>query len=70
MDPMAIMKMAGHADFKTTLGYIQLSKVSFGREVAKLAEWYGTAAGTKNRYEVQAKAPETGVDSAIARSED
>src|SRR2546429_8613461 len=44
MEPMRIMQMAGHADFKTTQKYIDLAGVVFSGEVAKLSAWYGAAA--------------------------
>lgn len=51
MSPLAIMRMAGHSDFKTTTRYIDLAGVVFGDEVRLLSDWYG-GAGTKKRYEV------------------
>jgi hypothetical protein len=50
MNPVAIMQMAGHADFKTTQRYIDLAGVVFGDQVRLLSDWYA-ASGTKERYE-------------------
>jgi integrase len=47
MEPMAIMQMAGHADFKTTERYIDLAGVVFGDEVAKLGARYAAATVTE-----------------------
>jgi site-specific recombinase XerD len=62
MEPMAIMRMAGHADFKTTQKYIDLAGVIFSDEVAKLSAWYG-ASGTKTRYQVGADPVGSGSES-------
>lgn len=71
MNPLAIMRMAGHADFKTTQTYLQLAKVSFAREVSKLGDWYGTSdASTKNQYEIAAQDAETRMDSGVASLDD
>jgi len=56
MEPMAIMRMAGHSDFKTTQLYIDLAGVVFSGEVSKLSQWYRASAadvvaGTKSRYQ-------------------
>ena len=64
MSPLAIMRMAGHADFKTTQRYIDLAGVVFGDEVRRLSDWYG-AAGTKFWYEVGADEPQTRTGSGI-----
>ena len=37
MEPLAIMHMAGHSDFKTTQRY---AGVVFADEVRKLGDWY------------------------------
>lgn len=50
-EPMAIMRMAGHADFKTTQRYIDLAEVVFGDEVRKLGDWY-VASAAGNRYQL------------------
>jgi integrase len=46
MEPIMIMRMAGHADFKTTQTYIDLAGTIFSTEVAKLGKWYGATPGT------------------------
>jgi hypothetical protein len=65
MEPMKIMRMAGHADFKTTEKYIDLAGVVFSDEVAKLSKWYGASSGTKNRYQVGAEGAKAHVESGI-----
>jgi len=70
MEPMKIMPMAGHADFKTTRRYIDLAGVVFSDEVAKLSKWYGVASGTKNRYEVAPDAAQSPIASAVERDSD
>jgi integrase len=37
MSPLAIMRMAGHSDFKTTQRYIDLAGVVFGDEIRRLS---------------------------------
>jgi hypothetical protein len=64
MSPMAIMRMAGHSDFKTTERYIDLAGVLFGDEVRLLGDWYA-GTGTKNRYQVGGGAETTGMAAAI-----
>lgn len=51
MQPIKIMAMAGHSDFKTTKRYIDLAGVVFGDDVHLLGDWYG-GTSTKNRYKV------------------
>jgi integrase len=58
MSPLAIMRMAGHSDFKTTQRYIDLAGVVFGDQVRRLSDWYG-ASSTKSRYEVADDEPQT-----------
>lgn len=65
MSPMAIMRMAGHANFATTQRYIDLAEVIFGDEVTKLGDWYA-GAGTKSGYEVEVEEAESQSASAIA----
>jgi integrase len=60
MSPLAIMRMAGHADFKTTQRYIDLAGVLFDDEVALLGDWY-EANGTKSRYQNDTDASATGM---------
>jgi hypothetical protein len=69
MEPMTIMQMAGHADFKTTQKYIDLAKVVFSGEVAKLGTWYGST-GTEKRYQIPAEAGESLAGSGIEQSTD
>jgi integrase len=69
MSPLAIMRMAGHADFKTTQRYIDLAGVVFGDEVQLLGDWYG-AAGTKSRYEVVADQGESRLVSGVEVASD
>jgi len=54
MSPLAIMRMAGHADFKTTERYIDLASVIFSDDVALLGDWYGATAASDDRQEVAA----------------
>ena len=65
MEPMKIMPMAGHADFKTTRRYIDLAGVVFSDEVAKLSKWYGASSGTKNGYQVGAETAQSLIESGI-----
>jgi integrase len=58
MNPITIMTMAGHADFKTTQRYIDRAGVVFSDEVSRLSDWYGSS-GTKSRYEVESGSGET-----------
>jgi hypothetical protein len=69
MSPLAIMRMAGHSDFKTTQKYIDLAGVVFGDEVRRLSEWY-SATGTKNRYEVAPDEGRTRMESGIPAASD
>jgi hypothetical protein len=69
MSPLAIMRMAGHSDFKTTQRYIDLAGVLFGDEVQRLSDWYGSA-GTKNRYQVVGDEAETRMASGSAPASD
>ncbi len=50
--PAALMARAGHSDFKTTQGYIDLAGEQFRDDADRLEErlWGGTS--TKNRYQV------------------
>jgi hypothetical protein len=72
MSPLAIMRMAGHSDFKTTQRYIDLAGVVFGDEVRRLADWYGSgsSSGTKKRYQVPPDEPQTRIESGIAATPD
>ena len=65
MSPLAIMRMAGHSDFKTTQKYIDLAGVVFSDEISRLSDWYG-ASGTKNRYELHSGELEARTASGIA----
>jgi integrase len=67
MDPLSIMTMAGHADFKTTQKYIDLAGVVFGDQVRLLSDWYA-AAGTKRRYKPAGETAEPRTGSAIEAS--
>jgi hypothetical protein len=72
MSPLAIMRMAGHSDFKTTQRYIDLAGVVFGDEVRRLADWYGSGSpsGTKKGYQVAPDEPQTRMESGIAATSD
>jgi integrase len=52
LSPAALMARAGHSDFKTTQGYIDLAGERFREEAERLEErlWGGTS--TRNRYKV------------------
>jgi site-specific recombinase XerD len=67
MEPMQIMQMAGHADFKTTQRYIDLARVVFSGEVAKLSTWYGST-GTERRYQVPPEVRESLAGSGIEQN--
>ena len=58
MQPLAIMQMAGHSDFKTTKRYINLAKVVFADEVKLLSDWYGES-GTNRRYQDPTGVPQS-----------
>jgi hypothetical protein len=52
MSPLAIMRMAGHSDFKTTQRYIDLAGAVFADEVQRLSDWHATPvrnSGTKTQ---------------------
>ena len=68
MSPLAIMRMAGHSDVKTTQRYIDLAGVVFGDEVRLLGDWYGSASssGTKKRNQVAPDESQTRIGSGIA----
>lgn len=55
--PAALMARAGHSDFKTTQGYIDLAGETFRDEAERLERrlWGGT--GTKNRYQIDESSP-------------
>jgi integrase len=38
--PLAVMKRAGHSDFRTTQGYIDLAGVTFREEAERLARLF------------------------------
>jgi hypothetical protein len=65
MEPMAIMKMVGHANFSTTQRCISLAGVTFGGQVAKLSKWYSV--GTSIAFE--ALPPSVGRHSRTGASE-
>jgi hypothetical protein len=69
MSPLAIMRMAGHSDFKTTQKYIDLAGVVFGDEVRLLGDWYA-GTGTKNRYEVDSDDPQPRIASGVEAARD
>jgi integrase len=52
LSPAALMARAGHSDFKTTQGYIDLAGVMFREEAERLEERLWGRTGTKNRYQV------------------
>jgi integrase len=54
MEPMQIMRMAGHADFKTTQNYIDLAGTIFSTEVEKLSNWYEATPGTGTKLQRKA----------------
>jgi integrase len=54
MEPIMIMRMAGHANFKTTQKYIDLAGTIFSTEVAKLGEWYGATSATSGTDQLSA----------------
>lgn len=56
--PAALMARAGHSDFKTTQGYIDLAGEMFREEADRLEKRLWGDSGTKNRYKVADPSPE------------
>jgi integrase len=52
--PAALMARAGHSDFKTTQGYIDLAGETFREEADRLEERLWGVSSTKNRYKAAA----------------
>ena len=65
----AIMRMAGHSDFKTTQQYIDLVGVVFGDEVRLLSDRYA-GTGMKSRYEAAGDEAESRIGSGIEAASD
>jgi integrase len=61
--PAALMARAGHSDFKTTQGYIDLAGEQFREEAAMLERRLWGSTSTKNRYQQANPSP----DEATAR---
>ena len=62
--PAALMARAGHSDFKTTQGYIDLAGETFREEADRLERRLWGASGTRNRYQTEDPSPvETAEDS-------
>jgi hypothetical protein len=59
------MARAGHSDFATTQGYIDLAGETFRDEAELLERRLAGATGTKNRDQVVASTPETATEAAI-----
>jgi len=55
--PAALMARAGHADFKTTQGYIDLAGERFREEADRLEQRLWGDSSTKNRYHVDEPMP-------------
>ncbi len=55
--PAALMARAGHSDFKTTQGYIDLAGETFREEADRLERRLWGETGTKNRYNVAEPSP-------------
>ena len=51
--PAALMARAGHSDFKTTQGYIDLAGETFREEADRLERRLWGGSSTKNRYQVE-----------------
>jgi integrase len=51
--PAALMARAGHSDFKTTQGYIDLAGETFREEADRLERRLWGSSSTKNRYKVE-----------------
>jgi hypothetical protein len=50
LSPAALMARAGHSDFKTTQGYIDLAGETFRAEASRLEERLWAPTSIKNRY--------------------
>jgi integrase len=57
LSPAALMSRAGHSDFKTTQGYIELAGETFRAEASRLEERLWGPTGTKNRYQEAESSP-------------
>lgn len=57
LSPAALMARAGHSDFKTTQGYIDLAGETFRAEAARLEERLFGRTGTKNGYQIDSTSP-------------
>jgi integrase len=57
LSPAALMARAGHSDFKTTQGYIDLAGETFRAEAARLEERLFGGTSTKNRYQEALASP-------------
>lgn len=51
------MVRAGHTDYKTTKGYINLAGETFREEAERLEERLWGSTSTKNRYKVEEPLP-------------
>jgi hypothetical protein len=58
LSPAALMARAGHSDFKTTQGYIDLAGERFREEAERLEERLWGGISTKNRYKVEDGLPQ------------
>jgi len=55
--PAALMARAGHSDFETTQGYIDLAGETFREEADRLERRLWGETGTKNGYKVADPSP-------------
>jgi integrase len=58
LSPAALMARAGHSDFKTTRGYIDLAGERFREEAGRAEERLWGRTSTKNRYKVAEELPQ------------
>lgn len=56
--PAALMARAGHSNFKTTQGYIELAGEQFREEAERAEERLWGQTSTRNRYNVEKVSPQ------------
>ena len=58
LSPAALMARAGHSDFKTAQGYIDLAGERFREEAERAEERLWGRTSTNNRYKVEEQLPQ------------